>query len=103
MLQQIRVTIDNPLLLAPKFEPWFKQAVSDGDLNLERWYSYKQFLELDRGYPPQVVESLDQASSEVIDLLGDPRQPGEWRRRGLVIGDVQSGKTAAYIGIVNTT
>ena len=26
---------------------------------------------------------------------------GSWKRRGLVIGDVQSGKTATYIGIVN--
>lgn len=101
VLQQIKVTIADPLLLAPKFEPWFNQAVSDGALNIERWYSYKQFLAVDKGYPPQVLESLDKAGSEVVDLLGDPRQTGEWRRRGLVIGDVQSGKTATYIGIVN--
>ena len=37
----------------------------------------------------------------MVDLLGDPNQQGSWKRRGLVIGDVQSGKTATYIGIVN--
>lgn len=100
-LQQIAVDIDPPVLLAPDFEPWFNEAVVGGKVKLERWYSYKQFLTHAKGFAPQVLDSLDQASSEVVDLLGDPTQTGSWKRRGLVIGDVQSGKTATYIGIVN--
>lgn len=100
-LQQITVDIAPPIVLAPDFEPWFNAAVGDGEFALERWYSYKQHLGLDKAFPPQVLDSIDQSSSEVVDLLGDPRQSGSWKRRGLVIGEVQSGKTATYVGIVN--
>ncbi|WP_370287785.1 Z1 domain-containing protein [Nocardioides sp.] len=100
-LKSIAVEIDPPVILAPDYEPWFVDAVSAGEIKLERWYSYKQFLTSDKGFAPQVLDALDQASTEVIDLLGDPNQTGSWKRRGLVIGDVQSGKTATYIGIVN--
>ncbi len=100
-LKQVAVDIDPPIVLAPDFEPWFKDAVAGGRVKLERWYSYKQFLTHAKGFAPQVLDALDHASSEVVDLLGDPNQQGSWKRRGLVIGDVQSGKTATYIGIVN--
>jgi Z1 domain len=100
-LKAIAVDIAPPVILAPNFEPWFLDAVAVGDLRLERWYSYKQFLTIDKGFAPQVLDALDQASNDVVDLLGDPNQAGAWKRRGLVIGDVQSGKTATYIGIVN--
>jgi len=99
--RQVIVEIRPPVFLAPDYAPWFKNAVLTGAFTLDRWYSYKQFLISEKGLAPQVIESLDQASSEVVDLLGDPRQPGSWKRRGLVIGDVQSGKTATYIAIVN--
>jgi hypothetical protein len=100
-LRQVAVDIDPPIVLAHDFEPWFMDAVAGGRVKLERWYSYKQFLTHAKGFAPQVLDALDHASSEVVDLLGDPNQQGSWKRRGLVIGDVQSGKTATYIGIVN--
>ena len=100
-MQQVAVEIAPPVVLAPEFQPWFNDAVVGGTVKLERWYSYKQFLTHQQGFAPQVLDSLDQSSSDVVDLLGDPTQSGSWKRRGLVIGDVQSGKTATYIGIVN--
>jgi Z1 domain len=33
--------------------------------------------------------------------MGNPEKPGAWKRRGLVVGDVQSGKTASYSALVN--
>lgn len=100
-MKQVAVDIAPPILLAPDFEPWFNSAVIGGKVTLERWYSYKQFLTHEKKFAPQVLDSLDQSSTEVVDLLGDPTQTGSWKRRGLVIGDVQSGKTATYIGIIN--
>jgi hypothetical protein len=34
-------------------------------------------------------------------ILWAPEKPGAWKRRGLVVGDVQSGKTASYSALVN--
>jgi hypothetical protein len=101
VMKQITVDIDPPVKLAPDFQPWFDEAVKSEDISLQRWYSYKQFLTHDAGFTPSIIDALDQASRQVVDLLGNPRQPGSMKRRGLVIGDVQSGKTATYIGIIN--
>lgn len=101
VMNHVTVVIDPPIVLAPDFQPWFDGAVVSGEISLQRWYSYKQYLTHDAGFAPSVIDALDQSSSEIVDLLGKPNQKGTWKRRGLVIGDVQSGKTATYIGIIN--
>jgi len=37
---------------------------------------------------------------EILDLLGNPEEADTWKRRGLVMGDVQSGKTATYSALI---
>ena len=45
-------------------------------------------------------DSLGRTSLELLRLLQDPLLGGAWDRRGLVIGQVQSGKTANYLGLI---
>lgn len=62
--------------------------------------AYGKFL-LKEGWPPQMVESLANVTGRVLGHLQDPRSEGTaWSRRGLVIGHVQSGKTANYTGLI---
>jgi hypothetical protein len=42
---------------------------------------------------------LDQSTNRVLEHIEDPHRPGRWRRTGLVVGQVQSGKTGNYIGL----
>lgn len=62
------------------------------------WQRYREFLELD--LPEDAVEALDRSTDGVLELLEDPRREGEWDRRGLVVGHVQSGKTGNYTGVI---
>ena len=62
------------------------------------WDRYAKYL-FREGWPPAIVNTFDRVTDDVLDLLGDPRQDGTWRRRGLVMGDVQSGKTATYTAL----
>jgi hypothetical protein len=62
------------------------------------WKRYRQYLE--RGWSTFAVEALDEATREVISRLEDPQREGRWDRRGLVVGHVQSGKTANYTGLI---
>jgi hypothetical protein len=39
-------------------------------------------------------------TDEILGRLEDPRRQGGWNRRGLIVGHVQSGKTANYTGVV---
>ncbi|CAM5467126.1 Z1 domain-containing protein [Streptomyces aurantiogriseus] len=77
--------------------PWLPEAKNDRDWDF--WERYRRYLEDVRGMPPWVVRRLDQTTDEVLGQLEDPRRPGRWRRTGLVIGQVQSGKTGQYIGL----
>lgn len=53
------------------------------------------------GWKPTVVNTLlNDDGSKILGLLQDPTSEGEWKRRGLVIGHVQSGKTANYLGVI---
>lgn len=54
-----------------------------------------------QGWKPTVVNTLlNVDGSKILGLLQDPISKGEWKRRGLVIGHVQSGKTANYMGVI---
>jgi hypothetical protein len=63
------------------------------------WNRYRELL-LRNGWPPLVTATLDRATDELLDLLGNPADAHAWQRRGLVMGDVQSGKTATYAALV---
>ncbi|MBF0887825.1 MULTISPECIES: Z1 domain-containing protein [Gluconobacter] len=54
-----------------------------------------------QGWKPNIVNTLlNGDGSKILGLLQDPTSEGAWSRRGLVIGHVQSGKTANYMGVI---
>lgn len=62
--------------------------------------AYENFL-LKEGWPPRMVQSLSDVTTRILGHLQDPHSEGtNWNRRGLVIGHVQSGKTANYAGLI---
>ena len=62
--------------------------------------AYENFL-LKDSWPPRMVQSLSDVTSRILGHLQDPQSEGTtWSRRGLVIGHVQSGKTANYTGLM---
>lgn len=77
--------------------PWLPDAKNDRTWPF--WERYERYLSWVRDMPAQVVRSIDRTTDEVLGELEDPNRPGQWRRRGLVIGQVQSGKTGQFIGL----
>ncbi|XPV75768.1 MAG: Z1 domain-containing protein [Desulfovibrio sp.] len=80
-----------------KYTPWLQEVY--GDVDWYYWSRYRQLL-LKDGFPPKVVRSLDSITDQVIDHLENPTKQGSWDRRGMVVGHVQSGKTANYTGVI---
>lgn len=64
------------------------------------WNRYKRYLEMEKHWSPEVTRTLGEVSDEILDLCGDP-QSVSFRIKGLVLGDIQSGKTANYTAICN--
>ena len=70
------------------------------DINWTYARAYEEFLRIE-GWPPQMVQSLSDVTTRILGHLQDPLSKGtSWNRRGLVIGHVQSGKTANYTGVI---
>lgn len=61
---------------------------------------YLEKLE-DSGWPAQSIQQLQDSTARILEFMDDPQRPGSWDWRGLVVGDVQSGKTASYAGVAN--
>lgn len=61
---------------------------------------YLQKLEED-DWPEESIIELRDSTARVLEVLDDPGRDGPWDWRGLVVGDVQSGKTAHYSGVIN--
>jgi hypothetical protein len=61
--------------------------------------AYEEYLKKEQMHPA-VVRSLSDVGTKILGHLQDPKSEGKWDRRGLVIGHVQSGKTANYMGVI---
>lgn len=79
------------------FTPWLAERKLEA--NLPRSHAYNELL-LQRGWSGNVIDALDRQTDRMMDLTGDPAKTGEWQRRGIAIGEVQSGKTATYISLL---
>lgn len=62
------------------------------------WPRYRDMLE--RKMSVTAVDALDKSTDRILGWMEDPGRPGAWDRRGLVVGHVQSGKTANYSGLI---
>lgn len=80
------------------FKPWL--ASKKHHIEWTRWLTYKQWLR-NNNRSPRVLEKMEEFTDEILDYVGDPTLPGPWDRKGLIIGDVQSGKTQTYLGLLN--
>jgi hypothetical protein len=63
------------------------------------WNAYRRYVIRTR-MPIEVVNSLDAITDDIIGRLEWTRRQGAWDRRGMLVGQVQSGKTANYTGLV---
>lgn len=78
--------------------PWYFGDRKNGRRFFKR---YADFLLQDQGWPPAAVDAIDSSTDLVVEQLEDPNREGPWDRRGLVVGHVQSGKTANYAALAN--
>lgn len=77
---------------------WF--SLNKNDSELFYWERYRNHL-FKEGFSTSVLETLDlNTTDNLLDLLGNPTEKVTFSRKGLVVGDVQSGKTSNYIGLM---
>lgn len=96
---EFSIKLDKGVLIQEKgHEKWF--LAKKASLDMKYWERYRKYLLTDKGFATKVVNTMDDVLDTLTDLLGDPSRDVTYNRRGLIIGDVQSGKTSNYTGLI---
>lgn len=64
------------------------------------WQHYKDYLTNAKRWNSRLIGGLDDITSQILSRIEDPIREGTWDRRGMVVGSVQSGKTANYTALI---
>lgn len=66
------------------------------------WNRYITYLQNTKNFAPKVIDEIDRLTDDILDKLYDPtiRNVKGIDKKGLVVGQVQSGKTANYTGLI---
>ncbi|MEU9013032.1 Z1 domain-containing protein [Streptomyces sp. NPDC048479] len=84
------------VIISKNFEAWYtRESAANRSFY---WASYERLLRR-KGWSDAAICSLDEASHAVVERLSDPTRMEAYRARGLVVGYVQSGKTANFTGV----
>jgi hypothetical protein len=71
-------------------------------MNLKQgyWGCYKRYLQEINGFDESTVDEIDSNTFDILRNLEDPDTPQAKTTKGLVVGYVQSGKTANFTGLL---
>lgn len=95
--EKLDLTMADASTVKLPFEPWLPSRRATTDEYY--WNRYREYLK-QGGFAPRILGTLDKDTDRIVGLLEDPSKQVSWRRRGLVVGHVQSGKTANYVGVI---
>jgi hypothetical protein len=79
-----------------KRAPWYRGPLP----GRKRWVSLKARLLGPKKWDLETVDAIDSQSNEIVSLLGNPNED-KFRCRGMVLGYVQSGKTASMTAVIS--
>lgn len=102
LLANFNVTVDISQTLVDKtnYHPWLEDYKVSHRV-WPFWDRYKLYLQVQKHFNPNVVNELDDVTDSVLDKLFNPSdQKGAICKKGLVVGQVQSGKTGNYTGLI---
>lgn len=86
-----------PTVIAVEHTPWHTDEIREGS----NFYStaYTNQL-LNQGWPEESIRTLDDSTNSIVERFADPTAEEAYQSKGLVIGYVQSGKTANFTGVL---
>lgn len=79
-------------------KPWINDKKANIKWNF--WKRYSDYLLIEKNLPQNVVNQLDKLTDKTLDSLFDPTINVLLHKYGLVVGQVQSGKTSNYTGLI---
>ena len=79
---------------------WYANLQTQEDYDEYYWPRYKAHLE-NKNFSPAGIDTLENKTlPKLMSYIGNPNEDSPFSIRGLVVGDVQSGKTSNYLGLI---
>lgn len=96
---KVRMDMGDAVIKEATYRPWL--ANRKAHIDPYYWSRYSKFLLLNEGWNQEVIDTLGDVSDSILDLCGNPAENNPWKRKGLILGDIQSGKTSNYLALCN--
>lgn len=82
---------------------WYNKLLDSNGFVEYYWNRYKKYLLNIKHFSPKIVDVLENKTlRSIMSYLGNPlEEDSTFSIRGLVVGDVQSGKTSNYLGLLS--
>lgn len=93
----VRSDGESDIVIATEADPWYTEERAKQ--HSFYWPAYRGVL-ANKGWPADAVADLDVSTREVVGRLSDPTNERAYQSKGLVVGYVQSGKTAQFAGTI---
>lgn len=78
--------------------PWIGNAKAN--ITWSFWNRYRDYLQIEKNYSDTVLNQIDKLTDRTLDGLFNPTEKIIVGKKGLVVGQVQSGKTSNYTGLI---
>lgn len=92
------VRVSAPTVISKEFVPWYEKARHQR--RTMYWDHYQDYLTQEKQWSSSAITTIDQSTDAVVERLADPTREDIKRTKGLVVGYVQSGKTANFTGVI---
>ena len=80
---------------------WYQKFLNSEICSTYYWDRYKNYLKNIKHFPVEIIDTLENKTLfKLMSYLGNPNDESRFSVRGLVVGDVQSGKTSNYLGLL---
>lgn len=89
--------LEEPVIIAVDHEEWYTPQTGLRDYY---WSRYSQYLREDKKWRDESLRSLENTTRAVVECLSNPESTKAYSARGIVVGHVQSGKTANFAGVI---
>lgn len=89
--------VEEPVIVAAEHADWYAPKAGVKDYY---WSSYLRYLREKSRWPAESLISLENTTRAIMECLSNPESKEAYSSRGIVVGHVQSGKTANFAGVI---
>jgi hypothetical protein len=88
--------LEEPLIIAKEHKDWYDAVNAPAYY----WPAYAKYLRDHKRWTAKAVLNLDNSTRAIVECLANPSRTEAYASKGLVMGYVQSGKTANFTGVI---